>query len=223
MPSLLELYRYLTNPDQLAKLLQTFFGGWSAYALLAAIVFSETGLLVGFFLPGDSFLFTIGVVAGFGQLNLPLIIITLFVACFLGDNVGYFLGYRTGAKIFQKKDSLLFRQEYVRRTQEFFEKHGGKTIIYARFVPIVRTFTPFMAGVGRMPYSRFIVFSIFGGLGWVIAMTMLGYTLGNLEIVRKNLDKAIVLVVLLSITPIIIEYLKSRRNSKPAPAPVTGD
>jgi len=214
MPSLLDLYRYLTNPDQLAHLLQTAFSGWAAYALLAAVVFSETGLLVGFFLPGDSFLFTIGVVAGFGQLNLALLILCLVAACFVGDNVGYFLGYRTGAKIFDRKDGVLFKQAYVTRTQAFFEKHGGKTIIYARFVPIVRTFTPFMAGVGRMPYSRFLTFSFFGGLGWVIAMTALGYSLGNLEIVRKNLEKAILLVILLSISPIILEYIKHRRSNK---------
>lgn len=212
MPSLLDLYRYLTNPDQLDQLLKTVFSGWAAYGLLAAIIFSETGLLVGFFLPGDSFLFTVGVVAGFGHLNLPLLLSLLIVACFLGDNIGYALGYRTGARIFDKKDSLLFKQAYVQRTHAFFEKHGGKTIVYARFVPIVRTFTPFMAGVGRMPYSRFILFSLCGGIGWVVAMVLLGYSLGNLEIVRKNLEKAILLVILLSISPLIFEYIKHRRS-----------
>lgn len=212
MANFLEIFRALTRPEQLIELLRTVFSGGWGYALLAGIVFAETGLLVGFFLPGDSLLFTVGVVAGAGELNLALINLTLMGAVICGDNVGYFLGRRTGQGIFQRQDSLLFRQQHVTKTQAFFSRHGGKAIVYARFVPIVRTFTPFMAGVGRMPYSRFLTYSIFGGIGWVAAMTLLGYTLGNVPIVRQHFEKVILLIIFLSVLPVILELLKSRRK-----------
>jgi len=210
---LLEVWRSLTDPDRLIYLLSQVITGWLGYALLAGIVFAETGLLVGLFLPGDSLLFTGGVVAGAGELNIVQICALLVAASVLGDQSGYFLGYRTGPRIFRRPDSRLFKQAYVARTQAFYEKHGGKTLIYAKFVPIVRTFAPFMAGVGRMQYRRFLSFNVFGGLGWVLSMTLAGYNLGGIPVVRRNFEKVVILIVLLSVLPVILQYLKSRKPS----------
>lgn len=216
MDQLIELYRALTNPDQLIRVLSSTLTGFWGYALLCAIVFSETGLLVGFFLPGDSLLFTIGVVVGAGQLNLVAIILALTVAAIIGDATGYYLGYRTGPAIFRKKDGLLFKQEYVTKTQEFYAKHGGKTIIYAKFVPIVRTFAPFMAGVGRMNYPHYLRYNIIGSVAWISSMTIAGYLLGKNEFVRRHFEKFVLLVIFLSITPILIEFAKAKlRPSEP--------
>jgi membrane-associated protein len=206
------VFRTLTNPDRLIEFLSTVMTGWLGYALLFAIVFSETGLLVGFFLPGDSLLFTIGVVAGAGQLNIGIILVLLTVAAITGVASGYLIGRRTGPKIFNRPDSRLFRQEYLKKTQAFYEKHGGKTIIYAQFVPIIRTFAPFVAGVARMPYARFAMFNVIGSIGWVCSMTLLGYTMGNVEIVRKHFEKFVILIVLISVLPIVFEVLKARRT-----------
>jgi membrane-associated protein len=205
------VFRTLTNPDRLIEFLSTVMTGWLGYALLFAIVFSETGLLLGFFLPGDSLLFTVGVVAGAGQLNIALIIVLLIVAAVTGVASGYSLGRRTGPKIFNRPDSRFFKQEHLKKTQAFYEKHGGKTIIYAQFVPIIRTFAPFVAGVAQMPYARFAMFNVIGSIAWVTSMTMLGYTLGNVAIVRKHFEKVVILVVLISVLPLVIEFVKSRR------------
>ncbi|HWZ34218.1 MAG TPA: VTT domain-containing protein [Bryobacteraceae bacterium] len=208
----LDVWRSLTDPDKLIHLLSQVLTGWAGYALLAAIVFSETGLLVGLFLPGDSLLFTVGVVAGAGQLDIVSICALLTFMSVLGDQSGYFLGYRTGPRIFSRPDSLVFKQEYVKRTQAFYEKHGGKTLIYAKFVPIVRTFAPFMAGVGRMSYARFLSFNVFGGIGWVLSMTLAGYWLGEVPIIRRNFEKVVIGIVLVSVLPIVIQYFSSRKK-----------
>src|SRR5438045_2677385 len=150
--TLVEVWRSLTDPDRLIALLSQGITGWWGYLLLAGIVFSETGLLVGFFLPGDSLLFTVGVVAGAGQLNIVLVNVLLMAAAMLGDSTGYLLGRQTGPRIFSRPDSRFFKQEYIKRTNAYYERYGGKTIILARFVPIVRTFAAFVAGVGQMPY-----------------------------------------------------------------------
>jgi membrane-associated protein len=223
MHFLLEIWRSLTDPDRLIHLLSQVITGAAGYALLSAIVFAETGLLVGLFLPGDSLLFTVGVVAGAGDLDIVSICALLTVASVLGDQSGYFLGYRTGPAIFRRPDSLLFKQEYVARTQAFYEKNGGKTLIYAKFVPIVRTFAPFMAGVGRMRYSRFLSFNVVGGIGWVLSMTLAGYEFGGVSIIRKNFEKVVIGIVVVSVLPMVIHYLRSRRVSAEiasAPAPV---
>ena len=209
--SLLEVWRSLTDPERLIQLLSTVITGWWGYALLAGIVFAETGLLVGLFLPGDSLLFTIGVVAGAGRLQIGPIIALLAFMSVAGDQSGYFLGRHTGPAIFRRPDSLLFKQEYVHRTQAFYEKHGGKTLIYAKFVPIVRTFAPFMAGVGRMRYARFLSFNLWGGLGWVTSMTLGGFYLGGIPVVRRNFEKVVIGIVIASVLPMVIHYLKSRR------------
>lgn len=208
----IELYRSLTNPDQLIRLLHTLLAGWIGYAAMFAVVYSETGLLVGFFLPGDSFLFTIGVVAGLGALDIVQVNVLLMLAAMLGDSTGYLLGRQTGPHIFTRKDSRFFKQEYVTRTKAFYDRYGGKTIVLARFVPIVRTFSAFIAGVGRMPYLRFLPFSVCGGIGWVFFMSMLGYELGALPMVKKNLDVAVTLVILISLLPVFIEAYRARRK-----------
>ena len=213
MTPLLEIWRSLTDPDRLIHLLSQVITGWSGYLLLASIVFAETGLLFGLFLPGDSLLFTVGVVAGVGQLDIVSICALLVAASILGDQSGYFLGHRNGARIFSRPDSRFFKREYVTETQRFYEKHGGKTLIYAKFVPIIRTFAPFMAGVGRMPYSRFVSFNVFGGLGWVVSMTLAGYFLGEIPLIRRHFEKVVIGIVVVSVAPVVIHYLKSRHTA----------
>ena len=220
---LFEIWNSLTDPDRLIHLLTQVVTGWFGYALLAGVVFAETGLLIGLFLPGDSLLFTIGVVAGAGELNIVQICVVLCVASILGDQCGYFLGRRTGPAIFSRPDSRWFKQEYVTRTQHFYERHGGKTLIYAKFVPVVRAFAPYMAGVGRMSYVRFLSFNIWGGLGWVLSMTLGGYALGNYPFIRRNFEKVVLGIVVVSVMPLILHYLQSRRTGgeiiSPEPAP----
>src|SRR5579862_862047 len=202
---IIDFLRTLTTPEKLIHLLSTVITGWYGYALLAGIVFSETGLLVGFFLPGDSLLFTVGVVAGAGQLDIVVVNLLLMAGAMLGDSTGYFLGRKTGPRIFSRPDSRFFKQEYITRTRAFYDRYGGKTIVLARFVPIVRTFAAFVAGVGAMPYLRFLPYSICGGIGWVLLMTTLGYHLGHFTIVKQNFDKVILLVILVSMLPTVIE------------------
>jgi membrane-associated protein len=215
--SVLEFLRTLTDPDKLLHFLSTVVTGWYSYALLAAIVFSETGLLVGFVLPGDSLLFTIGVVCGAAQLDMRLLIAVLVCACMIGDWSGYLLGRRTGTVIFSRPDSRFFKREYLERTHAFYEKHGGKTIIYAKFVPIVRTFAPFVAGIARMPYMRFLPFDIVGGVGWVTSMTLLGHFLGGIPVVRRNFEKFVLLVIFVSLLPIIIHAVQARFGKRAVP------
>ena len=209
----LDLLRTLMNGEKLLALLSSFMGGIGGYLLLFGIVFAETGLLVGFFLPGDSLLFLVGVLAGAGQLNVAAIILLLIVAAVTGDAVGYWLGKRLGTAVYNRPDSLLFKKKHLQHTREFYEKHGGKTIIYARFVPIVRTFAPFVAGVAHMPYRRFFSFNLFGGIGWVTLMVLLGYVLGQNEVVKRHFEKVIFSIILLSLVPVGVEYLRARRRA----------
>ena len=212
--TILDFYRTLTNPERLIELLSTLLSGWLGYAALFAIVYSETGLLVGLFLPGDSLLFTVGVVAGAGHLDILLVNAVLMSAAMLGDSTGYLLGRKTGPRIFSRPDSRLFKQEYITRTRKFYERYGGKTIVFARFVPIVRTFAAFVAGVGQMPYLKFLPFSVCGGIGWVFLMTLLGYELGGVPIVRHYFDKVILLIIFVSLLPTIIEVVKAWRSPR---------
>jgi membrane-associated protein len=211
--ALVEFLRTLTNPDRLIHLLTTVLTGWLGYALLFGVVFAETGLLTGFFLPGDSFLFTVGVVAGAGRLNIVLVNMLLMSAAIAGDSTGYLLGRRTGPVIFRRPNSRLFRREHLIRSKEFYDRHGGKTIVYAKFIPIIRTFAPFLAGVTEMHYPRFLAFSVGGVLGWVFSVTTLGYTLGGVSIVRRHFEKVIFLIILVSLVPVILETVRSRRRS----------
>ena len=210
--SLIDFIRILTTPERLIELLRTILSGWLGYAALFGIVFSETGLLLGFFLPGDSLMFTVGVVAGTGALDIVLVNVVLCAAAILGDSTGYFLGRQTGPRIFSRPDSRLFKQEYITRTKVFYEKYGGKTIIMARFLPIVRTFAAFVAGVGQMPYLKFLPYSVCGAVLWVVSLTTLGYYVGGIPFVRRNFDKAILAIILLSLLPSAIEILRARRE-----------
>jgi membrane-associated protein len=210
---IVDFLRSLTNPDRLIHLLSTLLSGWLGYAVLFGIVFSETGLLVGFFLPGDSLLFTVGVVAGAGQLDIIKVNIVLMMAAMLGDSTGYMLGRQTGPRIFNRPDSRLFKQDYVTRTKVFYERYGGKTIIFARFVPIVRTFAAFVAGVGQMPYLKFLPFSVCGGIGWVFLMTMLGFGLGNVKFVHDHFDMVILGIIFISLLPTVIHAVKEHRRA----------
>jgi membrane-associated protein len=214
LASAVEFFRSLTDPERLIHLLSTVLSGWLSYAFLFAVVFAETGLLVGLFLPGDSLLFTIGVVTGAGQLDVGLICALLITASILGDQCGYFIGNRTGPRIFNRPDSRLFKQEYLLRTRAFYEKHGGKTLIYAKFVPIVRTFAPFIAGVGQMRYFRFLSFNVFGGLGWVLLMVLAGYNLGGVPFIRRNFEKVVLLIVFVSVAPMLLQILRSRMKPR---------
>jgi len=206
--------RSLTDPQRLIQLLSTFFSGWLGYAMLFGIVYSETGLLVGFFFPGDSLLFTVGAVAGAGHLNIVLVNLLLMSAALLGDSTGFLLGRKTGRRIFSRPDSLLFKREYVTRTKKYYDRYGGRTIVYARFIPIVRTFAAFVAGVMEMPYLRFLPYSVCGGVGWVFMMTMLGYELGSQDFVQRNFDKVILAIIFVSLLPTFIEILKARREHR---------
>jgi membrane-associated protein len=185
---------------------------------LCGVVFAETGLLTGFFLPGDSFLFTIGVVLGAANLNIFVALPLLMASAILGDSTGYWLGRHTGPRIFSRPNSRLFRREHLVRSREFYEKHGGKTIVYAKFIPIIRTFAPFVAGVAQMSYPRFLAFSVAGAVLWVFAITMLGYTLGNVPIVRRHFEKVIIGIILVSVAPVAIEAWKSHRKRAQAAA-----
>ena len=185
---------------------------WGGYGVLFAIVFAETGLLVGFFLPGDSLLFTAGVVAGTGALDIWWLNVLLIVAAVAGDSVGYAIGRRLGPRVFTREKSLLFNPAHVERTRRFYERHGAKTIVIARFVPIVRTFAPTVAGVGQMEYRRFVFYNVTGGIGWVVSMTLAGYALGQFPIIGSNLHVVAGVVIVLSLIPIALELLRERRR-----------
>jgi membrane-associated protein len=213
----------LTDPDKLIQLLSTTMTGWAGYLLLFVIVFAESGLLVGFFLPGDSLLFTVGIVAGAGKLRVGTIIAMLAFASMAGDGIGFLLGGTLGYRLFKNPKSKLFRREYLDRTHEFYERHGGKTIIYAKFVPIIRTFAAFIAGVGQMKYSRFLAFNVFGACGWVTLMVMLGYNLGGVQFVRANFEKVVLLIIAVSVIPVVVQLLKRNKRAPLEPERVPGD
>ncbi len=216
LSAIIDFLRTLTTPDRLLKLLTTVLSGWLGYALFFGIIFAETGLLTGFFLPGDSFLFTIGVIVGAAGMDLRFVVLSLALAGILGDSTGYLLGRKTGPRIFGRPNSRFFRREHLLRSKAFYDKHGGKTIIYAKFVPIIRTFAPFLAGVSEMPYPKFVTFSATGVVLWVNAVVFAGYFLGQNEFVRKNFDKAVLLIIALSLVPIMLETLKHRRQARKA-------
>lgn len=212
MQSVLHLFKQLFSPDQLQHLLQEW--GWVAYIVLFVIVFAETGLLVGFCLPGDSLLFIAGFVCSIvtptgHALEFAWLCPLLIFAAVAGDTVGYWLGRKAGPMIFCREDSLFFHRAHLVRTHRFFERYGGKTIIYARFVPIVRTFAPFVAGIGNMNYLRFLKFNVWGGIGWITGMLLLGYWFGNIPIVKHNLEKAVLVVIFISLLPVFIEVARS--------------
>lgn len=195
----------------------------SPYGELAVmgIVFAETGLLIGFFLPGDSLLFTAGLLANDGKLNIGFLLVGVFLAAVIGDQVGYQFGKRAGPSIFRKPDAKLFRQEYVQHTKNFFDRHGPKTIVIARFVPVVRTFAPVLAGVGEMRWRTFATFNVIGALIWAVGVTLLGYALGSVigaDNVDKYLYPIIAVIILVSFIPPYLEWRKHRRTATAAEA-----
>ncbi|MBT2369055.1 VTT domain-containing protein [Streptomyces sp. ISL-10] len=180
------------------------------------IVFAESGLLIGFFLPGDSLLFTTGLLVTADKIDMPLwLVCTLIVlAAVIGDQVGYLFGRKVGPALFKRPDSKLFKQENVEKAHDFFEKYGPKSLVLARFVPIVRTFTPIIAGVSRMNYRSFVTFNIIGGVLWGAGVTLLGAALGKVEFVHKNIEAILILIVLISVVPIAVEFLRARSKNK---------
>jgi membrane-associated protein len=196
------------------------FGPWATIGLFL-IIFAETGLLIGFFLPGDSLLFAAGILASQGNLNIAVIALGCFLAAVIGDQVGYTIGHRAGPALFRRPDSRIFKQKYVDRTKEFFEKHGPKTILLARFVPIVRTFAPVLAGVGDMNRRTFTTYNVVGGFIWAVGVTVAGYLLGEVigaNSVDKYLLPIIAVIIVLSILPPVIEALRERRRKRSAVA-----
>lgn len=202
----MEFFSNLYQVDELIR--------WGGYAVLVAIVFAETGLLAGFFLPGDSLLVTAGLLAAAdGVLNVWVLIALLSLAAIAGDSTGYAIGYHLGPRIFHREDSRLFHKDHVARTQRFYEKYGTKTIVIARFVPVVRTFAPTVAGVGKMRYRTFLTFNVVGGIGWVVSMTLAGFFLGrSIPKIEHHLHWVIGIVILLSLLPIAREWHLSRRG-----------
>ena len=208
------LYGLLDGSVSLADLIR-----WGGYVVLVAIVFCETGLLVGFFLPGDSLLITAGLVAAAGSLDIWLLNLLLIPAAIIGDSVGYAIGYRAGPRLFTKEQSLLFSRKHLLRTQEFYEKYGGKTIVLARFIPLLRTFAPVVAGIGQMQYRRFLFYNVFGGFLWVASLTWAGYLLGTLiPDISRYIHIVVVVVIVLSMVPVAVELWKARRR-QPAAKP----
>jgi membrane-associated protein len=203
------------DPGTILDNLISWLGSWAVLGV-CGIIFAETGLLVGFFLPGDSLLFTLGMFVGAGKIGMPLpaVLALLFVAAVVGNSTGYLIGRRAGPKIFDRPDSRFFKQEYVTRTHDFFEKHGGKAILLAQFVPIVRTFTPVMAGVGRMRYRHFFIFNLIGALLWAVGVTLLGVWLGRFPFVQHNIEYILIAIIAISVAPMVIEYLRKRAELK---------
>ncbi|WP_210466622.1 MULTISPECIES: DedA family protein [Rufibacter] len=198
--------------DQHLSQIISDYGTWT-YAILFLIIFVETGVVVMPFLPGDSLLFAAGAFAATGVLNIWILLVLLFVAAFLGDTLNYLIGDYFGPKVF-KRDYRFLKREYLLKTQAFYEKHGGKTIIFARFIPIIRTFAPFVAGVGTMKYSKFLSYNIIGGFLWVVGFTVAGFVFGNIPAVKKNFSLVIFGIILISIIPPIIEIVKQKLSPK---------
>jgi membrane-associated protein len=203
------LVSILTGHYSLDALIQ-----WGGYLLLVSIVFAETGLLIGCFLPGDSLLITAGLLAAAGHLNIWWINGLLIAAAIIGDSVGYAIGARLGPRIFTREKSLLFNPQHVLRTRHFYEKYGPKTIVIARFVPIIRTFAPVLAGVGMMEYRRFLTYNVLGGIGWVVSMSWAGYLLGQaVPNISRHMHVLVIVIIVLSCVPIAVEVYRERRKT----------
>jgi membrane-associated protein len=206
--------RHLAEPENLRQLVNLGGPLWVSYLILMAIVFSETGLLVGFFLPGDSLLFAAGFLSSQGVFQIGLLILALSVAAIVGDAVNYYLGLQMEEHVFEKGRLRFVKHEHLLAAKAFYERHGGKAIVLARFAPFVRTFTPFVAGVARMGYRRFAVYNVVGGIGWVLMMSLAGYWLGNITFVKEHFDQVVLLIVALSLLPIAISFFRAWRGRK---------
>ncbi|MGI8419017.1 MAG: DedA family protein [Candidatus Levyibacteriota bacterium] len=209
----MELIQHIVHLD---KFIQPFIAsfGPSIYGIFFFIIFAETGFVVTPFLPGDSLLFVIGALAGGGHLNIWIAYVTLLAAAILGNMVNYWLGNRFGHKVFTHKNSRWFNHANIERTHEFFERYGGKTIIITRFIPIIRSFAPFVAGMGSMKYKTFMIYNLVGGFLWVTSITFAGYFFGGTKLVKNNFEYAVLAIVFISLLPAIIEYLRHKSKSK---------
>lgn len=206
MDVIIEFFKNLRDLEALIK--------WGGLTVLIIIIFAETGLLIGFFLPGDSLLITAGLLAAQGYLDIFWLNISLILAAIIGDTVGYWFGRKTGPKLFQREESRFFKRSHLLKAKEFYEKHGGKAIIYARFVPFARTFAPIVAGVAEMNYKKFVIFNITGGIIWITSLSLLGYYFGNIPFVKKNFEYVIIGVIILSVMPIVIGYFNHRKEER---------
>jgi len=206
IPSLLDILLHLDR--HLGEIIRDF-GVWT-YLILFVIVFCETGLVVTPILPGDSLLFAVGTFAALGALDLAVSLIMLSVAAVAGDSINYAIGYRVGPSVFRGERSRWLKREYLNRTHRFYERHGSKTIVIARFVPIVRTFAPFVAGIGRMTYSRFLTYNVAGGIAWIAIFVLGGYFFGNIPVVKRNFTVVIFAIIVISVLPALIEILRQR-------------
>jgi membrane-associated protein len=212
MHAILDFLKSLYNAERLLELARTLLASSLGIAGLFGIVFAETGLLAGFFLPGDSLLFSVGFAGAAGGPNLYLLGGMLMCAAIIGDNVGYFLGHHAGPRIFSRPESRFFHPDHLKRTKVFYEKYGARAIVYARFIPIIRTCTPFVSGVAEMPYPRFLLFSLFGGTLWIGFMMTLGYQLGQVAMVRRNFEKVVLGIIFISLLPMCKEVFKAWRG-----------
>ena len=207
--ALIEVLLHLDR--HLSEIIQQY-GVWT-YLILFLIIFCETGLVVTPFLPGDSLLFAVGTFAALGALDVGLVIGLLSVAAVLGDSVNYAIGYRLGPRVFRRERVRFLNRKHLERTHDFYERYGAKTIVIARFVPIVRTFAPFVAGIGRMSYSRFLFYNVAGGVGWIAVLILAGYLFGNIRVVKRNFSLVIFAIIIVSILPGIIEVLRQRARA----------
>ena len=201
---------FILHIDRHLSELSARYGAW-IYAILFAIIFCETGLVITPFLPGDSLLFAAGSIAALGSMNIHTMVLLLIIAAIIGDAVNFAVGKYLGERLFANPDSRIFRRSHLQRTESFYAKHGGKTIILARFVPIVRTFAPFVAGMGHMRYGRFFRFNIIGGIAWVALFSYAGFWFGQRQIVKENLTLILLAIIMISILPAIIEIIRARR------------
>ena len=208
---------FILHIDQHLTELAAQYGVW-IYGILFLIIFCETGLVVMPLLPGDSLLFAAGSIAAIGEMNIHLMVVLLIIAAILGDAVNFMIGKFFGEKLFANPNSKIFKQSHLQKTQQFYAKHGGKTIIMARFIPIVRTFAPFVAGMGHMSYHHFLAYNVIGGVLWVTIFSYLGYFFGNMDIVKDNLSLVLVAIIVLSILPGIIEIIRHKRAANKAGA-----
>jgi membrane-associated protein len=206
LATLIDIFLHIDR--HLSEIIQTY-GVWT-YLIMFTIIFLETGLVVTPFLPGDSLLFAAGTFAALGALDMMWLFVILSIAAIAGDTVNYWIGAYVGPKVFHKEKVRFLNREYLDRTHQFYEKYGGKTIIIARFVPIIRTFAPFVAGIGSMTYWRFISYNVIGGVAWIILCTLAGYFFGNLPIVRENFSLVILAIIIISVLPGVIEYMRHR-------------
>ncbi len=209
----MEIFDFILHIDGYLTDVINLFGPWT-YVILFGVIFAETGLVIMPFLPGDSLLFAVGALAGGGFLNIWTAYFAMLTAAILGDTINYWIGRHFGPRVFSRENSRLFKKAYLEKTREFYEQHGGKTIILGRFLPIIRTFAPFVAGVGKMHYNTFLLYNLVGAFVWVSSLTFAGYFFGGLPFVQANFEYVIIGIIVVSLAPMAIEYLRHKRGPR---------